>query len=217
MAMMLDIAAEVPQRELDDFSRACARYRDELGNRQSVAIRRGVLNLLKSLRARTARAAKTAPASHVTRNASPRYLTPKGHKQKSQKAWAIRRRVGSDRERTYVHAADSRAEARRRFAAYTRFGLARKSWGLVMKCIFNRAIPTEGNPKAKVDSRMGDGFIRESGTKESPRVEVYVHNRLDYIRSALPDAALADSLRAATNSINKQIDAGLARARKELE
>lgn len=216
MAALLDISAEVPTKTIENFTRACSRYKDELGNRQAVAIRRGTIALVKSLRARTAKAKKLAPAAHVARCSNPRYLTPKGHGQKSQRAWTIRRRVGSDREEAYIHAADSKAEARRKFAIYTRWGLARKSWGWFMKALFNRAAPTEGNPKAKVDDRMVNGYLREVVTGPNPSVEVLIVNRLDYIRDALPPGALEESMTAATNSINKQIDDGLAKARKEL-
>lgn len=217
MAALLDISAEVPAGTIENFARACSRYKDELGNRQAVAIRRGTINLVTSLRARTAKAKKQAPAQHVSRADKPRYLTPKGHNQKPQRAWAIRRRVGSNREKTYIHAADSKAEARRKFATYTRWGLARKSWGWFMKALFNRAAPTDGNPKAKVDGRMANGYLREVVTGPNPRVEVLIVNRLDYIRDALPPGALEESMTAATNSINKQIDDGLAKARKELD
>ena len=42
-------------------------------------------------------------------------------------------------------------------------------------------------------------------------------NKLDYIREALPDAALTDAMAAATRYIDGQIDKGLAKARKELD
>lgn len=217
MAAILDISASVPQAVVSDFMRACSRYADELGNTQRVAIRRGTIALVKSLRARTAKAKKQAPTGDVTR-ATPRYLTPKGHHQKPQPAWVIRRHVGDKGERHYIHTADTRAEARRKYAQYTRYGLAKLSWGWFMKALFNRSIPGESaNPRAKVDSRMTEGYLRESGVGKGRVVEVLIVNRLDYITAALPSGALEESMRAATNSINKQIDDGLAKARKELE
>ena len=53
---ILDISASVPEETIRDFARACDRYRDELGNSQAVAIRRGTIALVKGLRARTAKA-----------------------------------------------------------------------------------------------------------------------------------------------------------------
>jgi hypothetical protein len=213
----INVSVEVPAQAIEEFGRACNRYRDELGNRQAVAVRRGTIALVKSLRARTRKAKKVAPAQHIIRSEKPRYLTPKGHNQKPQRAWNVRRRVGSEREKTYLRAAASKAEARRNFAKYTRWGLARQSWGWFLQALFSRAMPSEGNPKAKVDSRMANGYLREVVSGKNPRVEVLIVNKLDYIRDALPAHALEESMRAATNSINKQIDAGLAKARKEME
>ena len=63
---------------------------------------------------------------------------------------------------------------------------------------------------------MAEGYLREVVTGPNPRVEVLIVNKLDYIREAFPEAALSEAMVAATNSINKQIDAGLAKARREL-
>lgn len=218
MATLLDISASVPQATVDDFMRACSRYTDELGNTQRTAIRRGTIALVKSLRARTAKSKKQAPVADITRADKPRYITPKGNHQKSQPAWMIRRHVGDKGERHYIHTADTRAEARKKFAQYTKFGLAKLSWGWFMKTLFNRAIPGESaNPRAQIDSRMTEGHLLERGSGNGRVVEVLLVNKLDYITAALPSGALEDSMRAATNSINKQIDDGLAKARKELD
>ena len=217
MATLLDISASVPQATIANFLRACSRYKDELGNTQAVAIRRGTIALVKSLRARTAKSKKQAPATDITRADKPRYITPKGKNQKAQPAWKVRR-FGSKGERFFIHPADSRAEARKKFAQYTKFGLAKLSWGWFMKTLFNRAIPGESaNPKAKIDERMTEGHLREIVTGANPRVEVLIVNKLDYISAALPSGALEDSMRAATNSINTQINEGLAKARKKLD
>ena len=217
MAAILDISAGVPVETVRAFSRACGRYRDELGNSQSVAIRRGTIALIKGLRARTAKAKRQAPMKDVTRYTGdgPHYITPKGGGPAKHR-WAIRRKGGAD-ERIYVKPADTRAEARRRFAQYTRWGLARHSWGWFMKALFNRAEQTGGNPNTKIDGRMTDGHIREVLTGLNPRVEVLIVNKLDYIREALPEAALSDAMAAATRYIDGQIDKGLAKSRKELE
>ena len=71
MAAILDIAANVPEATVRDFTRACDRYRDELGNTQAAAIRRGTIALIKGLRARTAKAKKQAPLKDVTKYDGP--------------------------------------------------------------------------------------------------------------------------------------------------
>lgn len=218
MAAILDISASVPEETIRDFTRACGRYRDELGNSQAVAVRRGTIALVRGLRARTKKAKRQAPLKDVTKYAGegPHYITPKGKGQKPQHRWAIRRKGGAD-AKTYVKPADTRAEARRRFAKYTRWGLARHSWGWFMKALFRRSEQTGGNPKTKIDSRMTEGYLREVVTGANPRVEVLIVNKLDYIREALPEAALSEAMAAATRYIDGQIDKGLAKARKEME
>ena len=215
---ILDISASVPEATIRDFTRACDRYRDELGNTQAAAIRRGTIALVKGLRARTAKAKRQAPLKDVTRydGPGPKYITPKGKKQKPMPRWAIRRRGGQD-AKTYVKPAKTRADARRKGGQYTRWGLAKHSWGWFMKALFRRAEQTGGNTKTKIEPRMAEGYLREIVTGTSPRVEVLIVNKLDYIREALPEAALTDAMAAATRYIDGQIDKGLAKARKELD
>lgn len=217
MDAVLDISAAVPPQTLRDFQRAFTRYRDELGNSQAVAVRRGTIALIRGLRARTAKAKKIAPLSDVTRydGPGPKYITPKGKNQKSLPRWKIVRRGGADKW-AYVKPADTRADARRRFAKYTRWGLAKHSWGWFMHALFRRAEQTGGNPKTKIDGRMTEGYLREIVSGPNPRVEVLIVNKLDYITEALPPTALSDAMTAATRYIDGQIDRGLARARKEL-
>ena len=215
---ILDISASVPEATIRDFTRACDRYRDELGNSQAAAIRRGTIALVKGLRARTAKAKRQAPLKDVTRydGPGPKYITPKGKKQKPMPRWAIRRRGGQD-AKTYVKPAKTRADARRKGGQYTRWGLAKHSWGWFMKALFKRAEQTGGNPKTKIEPRMAEGYLREIVTGTILRVEVLIVNKLDYIREALPEAALTDAMAAATRYIDGQIDKGFAKARKELD
>lgn len=226
MAAILDISASVPEATIRDFVRACDRYRDELGNTQAAAIRRGTIALIKGLRARTAKAKKQAPLKDIWRygaSVGPKYITPKGKNQTSLPRWCIKRKGGTAiYYKPYKPKSDakpilSKAEARARWGQYTRFGLAKKSWGWFMKSLFRRAEPAGENHKAKGDGRMVEGYIREVSTGQNPRVEVRIVNKLDYIRKALPEAALDEAMAAATRYINGQIDKGLAKARKELD
>ena len=216
---ILDISASVPEETIRDFARACDRYRDELGNSQAVAIRRGTIALVKGLRARTAKAKRQAPLKDMTRydGPGPKYITPKGKKQKPMPRWAIKRRGGQD-AKTYVKPAETRAEARRKGGQYTRWGLAKHSWGWFMKALFKRAEQTGGgNPRTKIEPRMAEGYLREIVMGTTLSVEALIVNKLDYIREALPEAALSDAMAAATRYIDGQIDKGLVKARKELD
>lgn len=227
MAVILDISATVPEATIRDFTRACDRYRDELGNSQAVAIRRGTIALIKSLRTRTPKAKKQTPSRNIRRvrpDESYPYVTPKGRKRPHPR-WVVIRRGGADKTVYYKPTNPSesdapvktKSEAVRRWGQHTRWGLARKSWGWFMHALFNRANPESANPKAKIDSRMVDGHpLREVVTGPNRRVEVLIVNKLGYMRDILPNGALEEAMRAATRSINTQIDEGHAKARKEM-
>lgn len=221
---MLDISANVHQSTIRNFVKACDRYRDELGNSQAVAIRRGVIHLVRSLRKLTPRAKKQLPAGNI-RRARPdetiSYVTPKG-KKKPLPRWIIVRKGG---KRIYIkptHPREnevpvkSRAEARRRWGQNVRWGLAKKSWGWFMQALFNKSNPETGNPKATIDNRMTEGYYREVVTGSNQRVEALLVNKLNFISTILPSHMVEGAMLSATKSINAQFEKGHAKARKEL-
>ena len=226
--MEIQFPANVLAATAKDFANACNRYRDELGNSQAVAIRRGVINLVQSLRRQTPKAKKQAPSDHI-RRARPSetafYITPKGHKKKPLPRWVVVRRGGKDKKVYFKpsHPKDgdtpvkTKAEARRKWGQYTRWGLAKKSWGWFMHSLFKRNNPESGNPNAKIDDRMTEGYLREVVTGTNPRVECLIVNKLNYINDILPGHAVEAAMILATRSINAQIENGFAKARKELD
>lgn len=198
-----------------NFRRAFNRYRDELGNSQAVAVRRGTIALVKSLRARTIRAKKQAPMRDVRKFMGyPRYITIAG---KALHRFEVYRHRGTPNEKVYVHPAESKQDARRRSGQYKKWGLARHSWGWFMRALFHRPEQTGGNPATRIDDRMVEGHYRKIVTGSNPRVEVLIVNKLGYINNALQPNALADAMAAATRYIDGQIENGLAKARKELK
>lgn len=224
MAVILDISASVPEATIRDFARACNRYRDELGNSQKVAMRRGTIALIKSLRALTPRAKKQLPLRNI-RRADPSetysYYTPKG-KKKAFPRWLIVRRNGKayykpSVTKDFFTPVKSRSEARKKWGQIKRWGLAKKSWGWFMQALFNRSNPESKNPDAKIDRRMVDCKpIRVVGFGENTRIEVVITNKLKFMSDILPSGALNEAMQSATNSINEQINKGMAKARKEL-
>ena len=221
---MFDISANVHQSTIRNFVKACDRYRDELGNSQAVAIRRGVIHLVRSLRKLTPKAKRQLPAGNI-RRARPdetiTYVTPKG-KKKPLPRWLIVRRGGKKiyvkptRPRHNEVPVKSRAEARRRWGQNVRWGLAKKSWGWFMHALFHRGNPETGNPKAKIDSRMTAGYFREVVTGSNPRVEALLVNKLNYIGTILPSHMVEGAMLSAIKSINAQFKEGHAKARREL-
>lgn len=213
---MLNITAEIPEETLRNFERACDRYRDELGNSQATALRRATTDFVKSLRARTVRSAQYVPARDVVKYSGPgpKYITENG---KPRRRWNVIHKRGTPKERVRIVAADTKADARRHGGLIKKRGLAKQSWGWFMQLLFNRSVPKDMATARPVDRTLVEGWMKEVVTGTNPRAEVLIHNSLGYIRSALPEGALAAALTAATNSINAKIDKGIAKARKELE
>ena len=221
MQNVLDISAKVPEGVVRDFTRAFTRYRDELGNSQIVAVRRGTIALIKGLRARTAKAKQFVPLGDVMKyeGEGPKYITPKGKNQKSVRRWTVIRKRGTPQEYKRAVTAERRSDARKQRGEIELRGLARQSWGWFMALLFNKQPPGDVgiNKMRKVDRRLVDGWRKEFVTGENPRIDITMINKLGYITEALPDGALSEAMSAATRYIDGQIDRGLAKARKELD
>lgn len=223
MEPALDISAEIPKATVRGFVAAFTRYKDDLGNSQANAIRRGTIALIKSLRARTPATKKRIPRRAVQKgfvygfnkgagkSRQQRYFRVNGH----EYHWFEVNRLTADGRETKYYLGDSAAEVWRERGGIYRNKLAKKSWGHFMQLLFGRAAPND-NPNAKVTEKMAHGYIREIVTGNQPRVDVLIVNELDYITKALTPDQLDDAMRAATNYINGQIDKGIAKAGKEL-
>lgn len=214
---MIDINVDIPKEQLRAFKAAFTRYHTDLGNSQKVAVRRGVIAFIQKVRARTRKAKDHIPPKAITqyKGDGPKYITPKGKKQRPQPRWVVKRRDQSSRFTYIKHHkdAESLAAAREKFGKIKRWGLAKTSWGLFMTHLFNRANPENKNPAAKVKSGMTEGYIREYVTGSNPRVVALLVNRLGYIRDATSDAAIAEAMSKATSQINgfiqKRLDKGI--------
>ena len=223
MEPALDISAEIPEATVRGFVAAFTRYKDDLGNSQANAIRRGTIALIKSLRAWTPATKKRIPRRAVQKgfvwgfnkgtgkNRQQRHFRVNGH----DYHWFEVNRLTADGRETKHYLGDSAAEVWRERGGIYRNKLAKKSWGHFMQLLFGRAEPND-NPNAKVTDKMAHGYLREIVTGNQPRVDVLIVNELDYITKALTPEQLDDAMRAATNYINGQIDKGIAKAGKEL-
>lgn len=246
MADFLTLSAQVPRNDLIAFSAACRRFRTELGNTQKVAVRRGVLTLIRSLRARTLEAPRKARSreyriERYTGN-GPRYVTnPRfGKKATHGKSnglvlhrWTLTRRLNTTEQNTHHYFAYAHLRhnakgkivkdfaAERKEIAYWHTGikfrgLAKKSWGWFMHKFFGKTMEDGKNQKVKIRPDMVDGYFKAVKSGEVEMVDVLIHNKLNYIADAMKPGAVAEAMRVATKTINERIDNGFAKARKEL-
>ena len=178
---------------------------EQTGRRQAECVRRGTVELLRSLRKRTAQSAKSVPKKDVRKYAGdgPHYITPKGKNQKSQHRYMVVRRAPSPDSYGFAYPANTEAQARREHGKIAKWGLAKKSWGHAMAALFGRADAQGGNPKAQLKSGLVEGGMREIVTGDNPRVEVEIVNKLGYITEATPAHVVDEAIRNAAESMEK--------------
>lgn len=189
---------------------------EQTGRRQAECVRRGTVELLRSLRKRTAQSAKSVPKKDVRKYAGdgPHYITPKGKRQKSQHRFMVVRRAPSPDSFGYAYPANSEAAARREHGKISKWGLAKKSWGHAMAVLFNRADAKGGNPKATLKSGLVEGGMKEIVTGDNPRVEVNIVNKLNYITEATPAHVVDEAIRAATEQMRQSTERAVQEAQK---
>lgn len=221
MATEFDIKAEIPENVLRDFNNALDGYKSKLGNSPAVALRRGVIAFIKSLRARTPRSAKQAPLRDIQpyTGPGPHYITPKSgnFKGRALHRFSIKRKGGPDTVYR-IRPAESKKDAQARHGQYWKWGLAKKSWGWFMQSLFHKGNPEQGGRNAKITADMVEAIpLREIVTGDNPHAEVTLINKLDYMRDILPDFALADAMVSATRSIRAQLRKGCVKAKHDFE
>lgn len=212
---MLEINADIPQETVKAFEDAFTRFHTVLGNGMGTAIRRGFSALCRSLIARTKVAPKLVPTTSVQRHdhnvlGGPSYITPKGHKQKPVPRFRITRREKSEDSWGYSKAAQSAAQARKKYGKIANAGRAKQSWSVARALIASR----NGNVNHGL-AKDGTvrGYVREYVTGPNQRVEALLENNLKYITEATPESAVAEAMAAATKTIeaiiNDKLNEGL--------
>ena len=223
---MVSFSCEVPAADVKAFTDALNRYEKETKRDMRGAVRSSAIDLVKSLRARTRKAPKVVPRSDVRFGESdPKYITgTRPRTRGTEFRRVVVTRWSNGRKRQQVEWQPVRAKLRTRrggfsvveskeamlrsaretFGKIRQWGLAKKSWGWFMHALFGKSVPNE-NPQARIDGRRVEGAIQERGNE----ISVEMANKLKYVRKALQPGALSASLRAAANSINKKITAGL--------
>lgn len=217
----------VPAADVKAFTDALKRYEKETQRDMRGAVRSATLDLLRSLRARTRRAPKVVPRGDVRwGEETPKYYTGKKDgkvyrrvvvtrwfkgKRSQHVHWQeVRTKYRSRKTRNGISESWSEAtpamlrEARQTFGRIRQWGLAEKSWGWFMRALFQQSVKDENQ-----HARIRSGMVDKAMVERDGSVSITIVNKLDYIRKALKPGALSSSLRAAANSINKKITAGL--------
>lgn len=213
--MEIQINGKDVTAECKDLIHAMARLEAVTGQRQAVVVRKGVIQLIKSLRALTTKADKLVPQKDVRKynGDGPKWITKQGDKAKRR--YTIVRRAGTEDSYGYTTLSTSEGRARSKAGKIKAAGFARKTWGHAMNVLFNRANPENDTSRIKVRPGTVDGYFREIETGSNPRVEVEVINSLKYITAATPDSVVSGAISAATAFINGQVQRAIEEARKK--
>lgn len=205
MEMSLSVGGKDLNADCSALIESMRTMQDKTGRGQAECVRRGTIELLRSLRKRTAQADKRVPKKDVRKYAGdgPHYITPKGKNQKSQHRFMVVRRAPSPDSYGFAYPANTEAQARREHGKIAKWGLAKKSWGHAMAALFGRADAQGGNPKAHLKSGLVEGGMREIVTGDNPRVEVNIVNKLGYITEATPANVVDEAIRNAAESMEK--------------
>lgn len=99
--------------------------------------------------------------------------------------------------------AQMRKDAQKVYGQIRNCGLAKKSWGWVMKGLYDGGAGDLSWKKRRGEKRdprkYVEGFFMQSTETKASRAEI--HNKLDYILSALPPRAVDESIEAATRKL----------------
>lgn len=212
------------QADIKAFMDAVERYAKETKRNAKDALRSGVIDFIRSLRARTRKSRKFIERMEISKSYMPPKWIKRGHSGKplrrmqlirwgKGKNWLDHRYVyggeyvkgpkGGQMVRPFSEA-HMRKEAQRVYGGIRNWGLAKKSWGWFMKSLFRQSVQDE-NPKARIKPGMVDKEIVERPDEYS----ITIINRLDYMRKAMPPGVFEIALQKATHLINHKIDSGL--------
>ena len=189
------------------FMNAVNLYRDVLGNRSEVAMRRGLIDLIKSIRKQTIRSKKKRKAEVVRRHGKAVKVIAKKGRFAGQKVKLFRVNV---RGKWKYTVGDSISELKKSsFVVIKNSGLAKKSWGWLMHHIFS-----VGNPNSGGEAKIPEGALSGYWHKGKERLEFDLENALGYITSAVPKGAISTAVTAAEKSIKFKVEKVLQKARE---
>ena len=206
----------------------------EAPQRLASETRRAAIYICQSLRARTRKAPKRARASEMLAIPSPippRYIHSNSAHHRLLRRWQLTRKVGTPDQYTKQHyvytdahrakngkmvgksTGEERRELFRRHGLISRPGLAKKSWGWIMKQIFSGADAADITWKrTKGERRDPRQAVKGLFTRFKTGATAQIRNSLDYILAALHPGALREAIDAAAKRLQYNISQTVERA-----
>ena len=231
---MVDVTCDIDQAAVARLDGILTRIQRETPGRLASQTRRAAIYVCQSLRALTKKAPKRAPQREMIAIPSPvppRYVHSRSAGHHLLRRWQLTRKVGTPDQYTKQHfvytearrgkngqmvgksPAAERRELFRHHGGISRAGLAKKSWGWVMKQIYNGAAAGDiAWKRTKGERRDPRQFVKGLFIRTATGAGASIDNNLDYILDALPAGALAEALNAAVSRLDHNINEGIQRA-----
>lgn len=171
------------------------------GQSQKTILRKATIDLLKSIRKRTATAKKRVPRKDVKKyeGDGPKWITKKGV---TLRRFTVLRRAPSEDSYAFTKTAKNQSIAWQKGGKIGRAGIAKRSWGHIMALLFRQGNPDDGNQKAEIKPGMVFVDMRDTKTK----TEIEIINYLRHITAATPESAVSGAISAATKSISDKVE-----------
>ena len=222
---MIATSVEIDRAAVLKLDGILRRAESESPRRLASEVRRAAIYICQSLRARTKVAKKNIRSypSEYAANLStlwPPYIHSNSADRRLLRRWQLARKLGTPAESVhhyYVYTdrhrvkgkmvggstAREKSELLRLHGKISRSGLAKKSWGWVMKQIYAAAAFDLSWKKTRGERRDPRNFVKGLFMFVAPTKSAVakIHNHLDYILSALPAGALEEAIGAAVRKL----------------
>ena len=231
---MVDVSCDIDRAAVARLDDLLTRIERETPGRLATETRRAAIYICTSLRARTKKAPKRAPQREMLAIPSPyppRYVHSNAAGHRLLRRWQLTRKVGTPDQYVKQHfvytkahrgkdgrmvgksPAAERRELFRLHGGISRAGLAKKSWGWVMKQIYGGASAGDISWKrTKGERRDPRQYVKGIFERAANGAAAIIRNGLDYILNALPAGALAEALDAASKRLEHNILNNIERA-----
>ena len=230
---MVSVTCDIDQAAVARLDGLLSRIQRETPRRLASETRRAAIYVCQSLRARTKVAPKRIRKSEYEATIStvpPKYIHSNSAHRRLLRRWTLTRKLGTPEQYTYHHyvytdrhlgkggrmvGGNRSAELReliQQHGGIPRAGLAKQSWGWVMKQIHGGASADFTWKRRRGDRRDPRQYVKGTFACLAGGAVVRIHNALDYISAALKPGALAEALNAAAKRLEYNIDNHLAKA-----
>ena len=230
---MVDVTCEIDQAAVDRLDGILTRIQRETPGKLASQTRRAAIYICTSLRARTKKAPENIrPREYKAervRDKAPYITKPDGQ---VLRRWKFTHLPGTSGAKSWIRypyterrrGANGRmfggsktAEIREMqtalgFRPIARRGLAKKSWGWVMKQIYNGAGAGDISwTRTKGERRDPRQYVKGLFVRTATGAGASIDNDLDYILDALPAGALSEAVDAATKRLEYNINENIER------